>query len=581
MVASSANTTREASTVKSLAVILLICLGTIPLADAMKRSVDHPAHQGEHGPLPLATIGRTGTLQLASTGPLAAGQRDGTLLWTRQLADAIYTSTGISGASGDVVAGTYLNPPKHTESSPILGGGIADWTFGGNEFFVDASQESGVIASVDFGAGDSTATVRCWQAGSGTPLWSYVISPCRTLVYQGWASRKPIQVSDDGSVIAVATVMLAGGGAEIGRLTAFSPSSGTPIVEWDFPTGNVVATDISADGNFVVMTGWPNIYVYDVANDTLRWSAPAGAGNDALAISGDGSYIAWGWSTFQLRQWNGSSYGSVWTHTPGGGLYVGQCALSNDSATLAVTWDNGNVTVNQVAVELYELPGVTQLWHHDYAGTPPSTHVDVPSCIAFSPDGQRLAVGSWGGSFPEIHVFERSGPSPLYTLDTDGSIFDIDITTAPGGASYVTACGKAVHAGTSGKGGDLYAIEIPAGTCQTDLGFGGPGSISLAICGDDLTLPGSTATLSIEGATPLSTVALPVGVANNPTPFKGGTLVPFPWLVLVPLATDASGNVTAPVVGSGNPPVTITMQAVDPIPGAFEFSNALEVTIGT
>ncbi len=443
---------------KRLAVILLICLTTFSLGHAAERSILHPALQGENGPLPL--VKASGATAPTNLQPVFGGDRDGILLWTRHFDDPIYTSTGIAGISGEVIAGTYLNPPMHTEVSFIGGGGIADWTFGGNQFFVDASRENTVLASLDFGAGDSTATVRCWDAGSGTPLWSYVIHPCRSMVYQGWASRKPIQVSDDGSVIAVAVTMWAGGGAQVGRLTAFSPASGTPIVEWDFPTGNVAACALAGSGNTIAMTGWPNIYVYDIANDALRWSGPAGAGNDALAISGDGGYIAWGWTNFQLREWNGSSYGLAWSHTPGGGLYVGQCALDNEGNTLAVAWDNGNDMVNQIGVDLYDLPSLAPLWHYDYVGTPPSTHVDIPSSIAFTTDGQRLAIGSWGGSFPEIHVFDRSNPMPLFTLDTPGSIFDIDIVSGIEGVSTVTACGKSVHAGTGGRGGDLYAIEI-------------------------------------------------------------------------------------------------------------------------
>jgi hypothetical protein len=82
--------------------------------------------------------------------------------------------------------------------------------------------------------------------------------------------------------------------------------------------------------------------------------------------------------------------------------------------------------------------------------------------MVLTPQGSRLVVGSWGSRYPEIHVFARGGPEPLLTVDAPGSVFDVDIVSATGGKTYVAACGKHVHAGQSGRGGDLYAIEIPA-----------------------------------------------------------------------------------------------------------------------
>lgn len=391
--------------------------------------------------------------------PIPDGQRGATVLWHRHFDDPIYTSTGISETSGLVIAGTYWNAPKHVEATPILGDGTEDWTSGGNHFFVDASRQGNVIAAVDFNDNDSTATISQWGPDSPIPLWSYEVHPCRSLVYQGWATRKPICVSDDGSTIAVGIVMYRPEGQR-GNLFIFDAGIGTPIVDYDLPDGNIVATEMTPDGAFIALAGWPTIYVFDRYGQSLRWSGPIYSGNDALAISGDGNYLAWGWSNFYLREWNGTSYSPVWTYNPPGSIYAGQCAFSADESSLAVTWDSGNAYPSQVTVDLYELPSLSLLWSYDYQGAP-SNHVDIPSQIRFSPDGEHLAIASWGGDFPEIHVFERSTPEPVFTLDSPGSMFDIDITTTPGGGAHVTACGKNVHAGTGGRGGDLYAIEIP------------------------------------------------------------------------------------------------------------------------
>ena len=399
------------------------------------------------------------------------------MLWHRHFDDAIYTSTGLCEPAGLAFAGTYLNPPRQAEAVPLSGDGTAAWTFEGTTFFVDASREGEVLAAVDHDTADSSAVIMEWRSGSSTPLWSFDVHPCRTSVWQGWASRKPVQVSKDGSTIAVVANMYRPGGQR-GRLHVFEAGSGIPVIECDLPepAGNASATAISAGGEFAAIAAWPNVYVYDCYGQTLRWSGPLAAGNDALAISGDGRYLAWGWSTFYLREWTGSSYDLLWSHTPGSGYYTGQCALTSDGSALAVSWDNGSSFPNEITLDLYELPSLDPIWTYDYAnpvpsrlpsgddpstGGPPREHVDIPSQMCFSPDGDRLAVASWGGTFPEIHVFDRAGPEPLFILDTPGSMFDIDIITSKSGYSCVTACGKNVHAGQGGRGGDLYAIRIP------------------------------------------------------------------------------------------------------------------------
>ncbi len=415
------------------------------------------ASETDLGAVTSITHGGGGDAGIASA-PIPGGARTGTLLWSRHHVDPIYTSCGIAGAGGPVFAGTYLNAPRQVEAIPIDGDGTPDWVSGGTGLFVDASRSGLVLAAIDFDASDSSAVISEWRPGSATPLWSYTVHPCRSLTYQGWASRKPIQVSDDGSTIAVAVTMYVGPD-QVGRLFAFEAGSGTPIVDWPFPSGNVVATAISPEGGFVAMAGWPTLYVYDVAGDALRWSGPIGSGNDALAISAAGQYVAWGWTTLSIRTWNGTSYALHHSMSAGASTYVGQVAFSPDDL-FAVTWDNGNTTPNAVAVETYDLATPALRWHYDYQGTPPSTHVDIPSSMLFTESGDHLVVGSWGGSFPEVHVFDALDPDPIYTLDTAGSVFDVDVVDASGGGVLVSACGKSVHAGTGGRGGDLYLIAV-------------------------------------------------------------------------------------------------------------------------
>lgn len=130
--------------------------------------------------------------------------------------------------------------------------------------------------------------------------------------------------------------------------------------------------------------------------------------------------------------------------------------------------------------------------------------------------------------------------------------------------------------GVSGAGAiqDMGADEI---FCQADLGFAGPGSLRLALCGDDLSERDSSGTLRLSGAAGVAPVFLVLGDVFDPTPAKGGTLVPVPWLLLLTgLATDAAGTLEI-VVPGGFGPFTIYAQAVVPSGPAFHFSNAIAI----
>jgi len=121
---------------------------------------------------------------------------------------------------------------------------------------------------------------------------------------------------------------------------------------------------------------------------------------------------------------------------------------------------------------------------------------------------------------------------------------------------------------------------LPTGdVCQVDLGFGGPGSSVLSVCGGNLS-SGTTADVLLTGA-PASTQAfLVLGLTAAPTPFKGGLLVPVPILGLFPLTTDGAGQISIDDIPGGGGPVSIIAQFVL-VDGAqalgYGMSNAVQV----
>ncbi|MHC5209167.1 MAG: M36 family metallopeptidase [Planctomycetota bacterium] len=126
---------------------------------------------------------------------------------------------------------------------------------------------------------------------------------------------------------------------------------------------------------------------------------------------------------------------------------------------------------------------------------------------------------------------------------------------------------------------DLTVTRLLCDTsCQQDIGFGGPGSMTLSMCGDPLS-SGNTSTMAVAGAPSGGAVFLFASLSNIPTPFKGGTFVPVPVALTVQFTANGSGDVSALVPGGGGP-FTLYLQAIAPdggLPLGYAISNALQV----
>ncbi|HZM00962.1 MAG TPA: hypothetical protein VFD43_12000 [Planctomycetota bacterium] len=116
--------------------------------------------------------------------------------------------------------------------------------------------------------------------------------------------------------------------------------------------------------------------------------------------------------------------------------------------------------------------------------------------------------------------------------------------------------------------------------CQEDLGFGGPGALQLQVCGQTLS-SGDSATLSVMGAPPFAPMLLVAGLAFGPTPFKGGTLVPVPWALALPIAASASGGLSLTVPGGGGPLAVYLQAAAADFaqPAGVAISNAVRLEL--
>ncbi len=127
------------------------------------------------------------------------------------------------------------------------------------------------------------------------------------------------------------------------------------------------------------------------------------------------------------------------------------------------------------------------------------------------------------------------------------------------------------------NGTDVYLNQLDPITCQADLGFAGPGSVALSLCGDAL-VDGGTATLAVDSNLANAGGVVAIGASLNPTPLLGGTIVPLPADLVLPFSTDADGQWSVPI-NVGPTAAVLYMQAVmfDASQAElFSISNAIE-----
>jgi len=99
---------------------------------------------------------------------------------------------------------------------------------------------------------------------------------------------------------------------------------------------------------------------------------------------------------------------------------------------------------------------------------------DLPVASAFG--GESGVIGAWGDAqnlSPEISVFLGGQSTPIFTVNSVGSIFDVDAEGygVPTGRypAYFAGGGKHVHANEFGSGGDLYFGNVAPATAVPTL----------------------------------------------------------------------------------------------------------------
>ncbi len=371
--------------------------------------------------------------------------RSPSIVWSHYLTDAIYQTTA-NTVNGYVFAGTYLNPPKEAQLYSLSGGGNPEWGHAGTTVYTDAGAVSFTLAAADTSA--AAINIHKWTGpGTSTPDWTASVAGYTT------GSDATIVVSDDGSTIAV----LAGPSGSDAHLLLFDADSSAPLI--DYPAtglGFPRFIRINYDGRYTAFIALATLVIFDRDSLSVRSQISMGFSNSALDISGDGSLIAYGWPTLQVRQWNGSSYQSLWTWSPGG-MYVNRIAISNDGNTIVSCWYN--TSFNTIKIAVHDKSSSTPLWTYDYVVSN-GTYQEIAGDVDITDDGRYFAVGSWGdvnNLNPEVHIFQRDNvPHVYFAVDMPGSMFSVDMSDD---GHYATACGKHIHGNAMGRGGDIVMIN--------------------------------------------------------------------------------------------------------------------------
>lgn len=117
--------------------------------------------------------------------------------------------------------------------------------------------------------------------------------------------------------------------------------------------------------------------------------------------------------------------------------------------------------------------------------------------------------------------------------------------------------------------------------CQTDLGSGGPGTATLAMCGEAFQT-GGVSDLRLDGAPPSSLIHFFAGATAGAAALGAGTFIPSAPLIFFSLPSNPAGGLLFQDVPGGGGPATAYLQAVfqdASLPGGIGLSNALKIDI--
>ncbi|MFT5051059.1 MAG: hypothetical protein ACI8QZ_002466 [Chlamydiales bacterium] len=249
-------------------------------------------------------------------------------------------------------------------------------------------------------------------AATMDPVWTFT---------SGVVSRGSALVATDHGGQLVAFAVLDPDLARI-ELNWIDGPSGALIQQRFVPGSALNELQVSANGKRVVLAAGLDVFVFNGRGAQIDQLARTAA-TPALALSSTGRVLAVG----------GSSRLDVWVQGPGSYRIVRtllgspvelatRAALSANGSLLALTWWDRTTGVG-LRLETWDLAPGTRLINYSQNGLVGGPQ-NVAQALHMTPDGRRVALGTWGlgGAEPEVLLFDLDDPSPVFSADLPGSV---------------------------------------------------------------------------------------------------------------------------------------------------------------
>ncbi len=285
------------------------------------------------------------------------------------------------------------------------------------------------------------------------------------------------------------------------------------------------------------------------------------------AVAGDAGATADA-GTATVFRWNGANWVEedvLSSPTPGSGAWFGNStSIDGDVIVVGSVYATVGGNPAQGSASVFRWNGAS--WGHEQELTATGGDVADTFGCSVAVSGAVIVVGAHSD---DIGATLNQGSATLFRWDATSWIEQPLLTAANGVSQDLFGAAVSAHLDeivvgapqhdVLGKGnqGVAYVIDVAAPP------WSDAGNALVGIFGDpllsgagDLSAGGLDA-LTLTGAAPSANCALFIAGASTPVPFKGGTLLPFPFLPPVFLTTTATGTLPIPfVMPAGIPPGT-------------------------
>lgn len=277
------------------------------------------------------------------------------------------------------------------------------------------------------------------------------------LLADAWTFTFPTEV-DGASLIdsdAEGRVVVAAGWdgqAALARIWRLDGTTGAVLAGAALPAVALDALSVSGDGERVAVAAGLDLYVLDADLQTLH-SEDLSSSTPALDVSADGRVVAFGGlGGLHVITETGGAYAPAFTDPPTGPELPTRVALSADGGRVAASWWN-HVQGTSARLVVMDTTFGAPLNGLSMGGIS-GQRQNLPVAARISPDGARAAFALWGdGNSQEVVMIDVDALfAPPTIIDLPGSARGLDLDAS---GTRMAIASKDVHAQVFGNRGEL------------------------------------------------------------------------------------------------------------------------------